>query len=63
VFGIPLDTTMAANPDVAALRNQFEQHLDECRDCQPTLCFQANVLWRKVCLTALRVQTAAKAGV
>lgn len=52
--GRKLDTQGTNNPEVANRRNLFDRHMDECRDCQPSLCTHAQVLWRDVCLTALR---------
>lgn len=41
---------------VAVRRQQFDQHLTECADCQPALCSVAQAMWRGVCLAALRTQ-------
>lgn len=54
--GRKLDVSLnASSLDVAELRGKFDAHVDECTDCQPALCFQAQTLWRNVCLGALRV--------
>lgn len=52
--GRKLDTTGAGRPDVANLRNVFDQHIDRCPDCEHHLCPVAQSLWRSVCLAALR---------
>lgn len=56
--GRKLDTSLSANNAVAMKRVQFDRHLNECQDCRPGMCHQAETLWRAVCLTALRTQAA-----
>lgn len=51
-----LDTSTSANNAVAFKRIKFDRHLSECADCQPAMCHQAQILWRDVCMTALRTQ-------
>ncbi len=51
-----LDTSLHANNAVALKRIAFDKHLNTCKDCQPHLCHRAEILWRDVCLTALRTQ-------
>lgn len=45
------------DPDVARKRREFDRHIEGCSDCQPALCFQAQTLWRGVCLTALKARS------
>jgi hypothetical protein len=45
-------------PAVAHRRQQFDQHVTGCDDCQPALCSTANSMWRALCLSALRQQQA-----
>lgn len=51
-----LDTSLSANNAVALKRLKFDQHINTCATCQPSLCHVAEALWREVCLTALRTQ-------
>lgn len=39
---------------IATRRKQFDQHVDDCADCQPMLCSTAQAMWRNLCLAALR---------
>lgn len=43
------------HPEVKNKRALFDRHIANCDDCQPSFCIRANVLWRDVCLTALRM--------
>lgn len=52
--GRRLDTQGIDNVQVANRRALFNDHINTCKDCQPTMCFRAQTLWRDVCLTALR---------
>lgn len=47
----------ASNKEVASKRRRFDAHISGCADCQPALCFQAQTLWRDVCLTALKAHS------
>lgn len=49
-------------PAIAARRQKFEQHLDECGDCQPQMCSVAQAMWRALVLAALRATETTKDG-
>ena len=44
------------SPDgpAAVERKIFDRHIDECESCTVSLCWEAQILWRNVCRTAVR---------
>lgn len=55
-----LDVSTGAGGPVAVRRSRFDQHLNDCPQCQTgsALCATAEALWRGVCLAALRARQA-----
>lgn len=55
-----LNVSSGAGGPVAVRRNRFDQHLNDCPQCQTgaRLCATAESLWRGVCITALRARQA-----
>lgn len=55
-----LDVSSGAGGPVAVRRNRFDQHLNDCPQCQTgaRLCDTAETLWRRVCLAAMRARQA-----
>lgn len=47
-------STTSPYPPVAHRRKLFDQHVDTCHNCQPSLCDVAQSLWRGLCMSALR---------
>jgi len=53
---LKLDVTLGSpHSSVRVMRLVFDQHTDTCTDCQPSLCWPAQTMWRRLCLTALRL--------
>lgn len=55
-----LNVSTGAGGPVAVRRNRFDQHLNDCPQCQTgaALCGTAESLWRAVCIAALRARQA-----
>ena len=55
-----LNVSSGAGGPVAVRRSRFDQHLNDCSQCQTgaSLCATAEALWRGVCITALRAHQA-----
>lgn len=52
--GRKLDVTIhSPHKRVRDLRARFNQHIDHCTDCQPSMCWQGQIMWRNTCLEAL----------
>lgn len=53
--GRKLDVTQTSpHRLVREKRERFDNHLNDCASCQPAMCWEGQVLWRDLCLTALR---------
>lgn len=48
-------TARSPHESVREKRGFFDQHVDTCADCQPSLCWYGQLLWRATCLEALRL--------
>lgn len=52
--GRKLDVTdLSPHKSVRDLRVSFNLHINHCTDCQPSLCWQGQMIWRNLCLEAL----------
>lgn len=52
-----LNVSPGAGGLVMIKRNRFDSHVSDCKRCQTgELCPDAQQLWRRVCMTALRQQ-------
>lgn len=47
-----IDTS--ADGPAATERSIFDTHIDQCEGCTVRLCWEAQTLWRNVCMTAIR---------
>lgn len=57
--GRKLDVSMGSpHVTVQDMRERFDNHLDNCPNCQPAMCWEGQVLWRGLCLEALRLHSA-----
>lgn len=57
--GRKLDVTLTSPfESVRRARAAFNQHLNHCPDCQPSMCWQGQTQWRALCLEALRLHSA-----
>lgn len=48
-------TLSSPHSSVRVARREFNEHVDTCINCQPSLCWPAQVIWRNLCLIALRL--------
>jgi len=51
-------TTGSPHPSVRQQRTIFDRHIDNCDNCQPSWCWDAQTMWRALCLEALRLHGA-----
>ena len=47
-----IDTSITGPASVQ--REVFDRHLNTCEPCSHNLCWEAQVLWRNVCVTAVK---------
>lgn len=55
-------TMLSPHKTVRDLRARFNLHIDHCDSCQPSICWDAQTLWRAVCLEALKLHGTTPAG-
>lgn len=61
MFDRKLDTsTGSPHPEVVEARQAFDTHLGTCTLCQPEICTMAQIMWRQVCMTAVRCNWVAR---
>lgn len=54
--GRKLDVTILnPHPSVRVKRVAFDRHVDHCTDCQPSMCWEGQAMWRSLCLESLRL--------